>query len=423
MIEEQARGFRGSFSGYERDRLFYNPDDGDDRFLQAAYVFGLDDDHDGRAAAPVDIDGDGDLDLALLTLRGLKLLENTSAPRHFARVRLAAGGSTAHALGAEVVLRARGVARRDFVKLTEGFRAQVPLDLHFGLGDATAVDSLEVRWPSGETGVWRDLPVDRLLIVDEAAGTVEAEPLRRWSDGSRPTMTGAPSPAVVAQALDGGRGPLAGGRPTVVNFWAPWCPPCNVELPELVDLAGRYDGEVDFAGVSVELEDLDSVRESIERFGIPYPQFLADDSVMERFFGSEDEAALPATFVFDRDGRLRRLFRGAVTQAELDVLLASFRDEAVSEDTLRMLAETYQQAGDYAQAAEFYGQLGVLEPTRLDQIGQAWQRQRALDWIAKARAHRALGEAVEARESYDRALQMEPGNRTARREREALGAR
>ncbi len=422
MIEEQARGFRGSFSGYERDRLFYNPDGGG-RFVQAAYVFGLDDDHDGRAAAPVDIDGDGDLDLALLTLRGLKLLENTSAPRHFARVRLAAGGSAAHALGAEVVLRAGGVARRDFVKLTEGFRAQVPLDLHFGLGDATAVDTLEVRWPSGETGVWRDLPVDRLLIVDEAAGTVEAEPLRRWSDGSRPTMTGAPSPAVVARALDGGRGPLAGGRPTVVNFWAPWCPPCNVELPELVDLAGRYDGEVDFAGVSVELEDLDSVRESIERFEIPYPQFLADDAVMERFFGSEDEAALPATFVFDQDGRLRRLFRGAVTQAELDLLLASFRDEAVSEDTLRMLAETYRRAGDYARAAEFYGQLGALEPTRLDQIGQAWQRQRALDWIAKARAHRALGELADARESYDRALQMEPGNRTARREREALGAR
>ena len=112
MIAEQARGFRGSFSGYERDRLFYNPDGGG-RFVQVAYVFGLDDDHDGRAAAPVDIDGDGDLDLALLTLRGLKLLENTSAPRRFARVRLAPRGSPAGALGAEVTLRAgRGDAAR-----------------------------------------------------------------------------------------------------------------------------------------------------------------------------------------------------------------------------------------------------------------------------------------------------------------------
>ena len=358
-----------------------------------------------------------------MTLRGLKLLENTSAPRHFARVRLAAGGAAANALGAEVVLRAGGVTRRDFVKLTEGFRAQVPLDLHFGLGNATVVETLEVRWPSGATGVWRGLPADRLLVVGEAAGTVAAEPLRRWSDGSRPTVTGAPSPAMVAEALDGGRAPLAGGRPAVINFWAPWCPPCNQELPQLVDLAGRYDGEIDFVGISVELDNLDSVRESIDRFGIPYPQFLADDTVMERFFGSEDEAALPATFVFDQAGRLRRLFRGAVTDAELDTLLASFRDEAVSEDTLRMLAETYLSAGDYAQAAEFYERLALLQPTRLDQIGQAWQRQRALDWIAKARAQRALGEVAAARESYDQALRLEPGNRTARREREALGAR
>ena len=160
----------------------------------------------------------------------------------------------------------------------------------------------------------------------------------------------------------------------------------------MVQLAGSV-GEIDFVGISVELDNPDSVRESIRRFGIPYPQFLADDAVMERFFGSEDEAALSAPFVFDQAGRLRRL------------------------------AETYLSAGDYAQAAEFHERLALLQPTRLDRIGQAWQRQRALDWIAKARAPRALGGVAAARESYDQALRLEPGNRTARREREALGAR
>ena len=421
VIEEQARNFRGSFSGYERDRLFYRPDGGD-RFLQAAYVFGLDDDHDGRAAAPVDIDGDGDLDLALLTLRGLKLLENTSAPRRFARVRLVPRDAPAAALGAEVVLRAGGVTRRDFVKLTEGFRAQVPLDLHFGLDAAAAIDRLEVRWPSGETESWRDLPVDRLLVVDQASGEVADERLPRWSDGSRPTVTGSPSPSILAQALGGERAPLGGGRPAVLNFWAPWCAPCNVELPQLVNLAQRYAGEVDFAGISVELDDLDSVRESIARFAIPYPQFLADDALMERFFGTEDAAALPATFVFDGDGRLRRLFRGAVTESDLDALLASFREEAVSEDTLRLLAETYRSAGDFALAAAYYERLGALEPTRRDQIGQAWQRSRARDWVAAARAQRELGDVAAARASYAEALRLDPGNRAARRERDALGS-
>ena len=359
----------------ESDARRLDADGAGERFVQAACAAGRDAAGDGRASAPVDIDGDGDLDLALLTPRGLELLENTSAPRRFARVRLAAAGPDAHALGAEVALRAGGVTRRDLVELTEGFRAQMPLDLHFGLGTAETIERLEVRWPSGGVGVWRDLPADRLLVVDERAGAIDARRLPRWSDGSRPTMMGSPSPFVVAQALDGGRGPLAGGRPSVVNFWAPWCPPCNEELPALVDLAERYDGEIDFVGLSVELDDLDSVRDSIERFDIRYAQFLMDEQVVTAFFGSEFELALPSTFVFDRAGRLRRVFRGAVTRAELDPLLASFRDEGTNEVTRRLLAAA---------------------------------------WIGRARVDRARGETAGARASYERALELDPDNRAAR---------
>ena len=393
---EQADGFRGSFSGYERDHLFYRPDGPGEPFVQSGYVFGLDADHDGRAAAPVDVDGDGDLDLALLTLRGLRLFENTSAPRRFARVRLTATRSRPDALGAEVVLTAGGERRRDFVKITEGFRAQVPLDLHFGLGAAAAVEALEVRWPSGAVEVWNDLPVDRLLVVREGAATVDARPLQRWSDGTRPVLTAVPSPAVVAQRLDGDPAPVAGGRPAVLNFWAPWCAPCNEELPQLVELAGRYENEVDFVGLSVELGDLDSVRESIARFAIPYGQFLADEQVMAQFFGTEAEAALPSTFVFDGEGRLRRLFRGAVTEPVLDALLASFREEAVNEVALRLLAETHLAGGEYEQAIDYYTRLAELEPTRLYQIRQAWRRQRARDRFQVGRARLLAGQAAEA---------------------------
>ncbi len=360
----------------ELDARTFDPAAAGEPSVEAANVSGLDAGSDGRAAAPVDIDGDGDLDLALLTPRGLELLENTSPPRRFARVRLTAAGPDARALGGEVALRAGGMTRRDVVKLTGGVRAQVPLDLHFGLAEAETIERLEVRWPSGAAGVWRDLPADRLLVVDERSGAVDARRLPRWSDGSRPTMMGSPSPAVVAQALDGGRGLLAGGRPSVVNFWAPWCPPCNDELPALVDLAERYDGEIDFVGLSVELDDLDSVRESIERFGIRYAQFLMDEHVVTAFFGSEFELALPSTFVFDREGRLRRVFRGALTGAELDPLLASFRDEGTNEVTRRLLAAA---------------------------------------WIGQARVQRMRGEPAAARTSYERALELDPDSRPARR--------
>ena len=403
---EQAGDFRGSFSGYERDHLFYRPDGSSEPFVQSAYVFGLDADHDGRTAAPVDIDGDGDLDLALLTLRGLRLFENASEPRHFARVRLTATRSRRDALGAEVVLTAGGEQRRDFVKITEGFRAQVPLDLHFGLGGSTTVDALEVRWPSGAVEVWNDLPVDRLLVVREGAAGVDARALERWSDGTRPRLTAAPSPAVVAQRLDGEPASVAGGRPAVLNFWAPWCAPCNEELPQLVELAGRYENEVDFVGLSVELRDLDSVRETIDRFAIPYSQFLADEGVMAQFFGTEAEAALPSTFVFDGEGRLRRLFRGAVTEPVLDSLLASFREEAVNEVALRLLAETHFAGGEYEEAIDYYTRLAELEPRRLYEIRQAWRRQRARDRFQAGRARLLAGQAGEAIRDFRDALEV-----------------
>ncbi len=484
MVSDQTRDFRGSLSGYERDRVFYNPNGSFERFVQTAYVFGLDDDQDGRAAAAVDIDGDGDLDLVSLTAQALRLFENTSAPQHFARVRLTATHSLPHALGATVALRAGGITRRDFVKITDGFRSQVPFDLHFGLGRTATIESLEVRWPSSKVEVWHDLPADRLLLVREGDSAVEARSLERWPDTTRPRLIGSPLPTFEAQRLDGGVAPVAGGRAAVINFWAPWCAPCNVELPQLARLAGRYGNEVDFVGVSVELKDLESVRASIQKFGVPYAQFLADETVMERFFGSSEGAALPSTFVFGADGRLRRLFRGAITEADVDALLRSFRDEGVRAADLSLLARISFRAGDYEKAIEYYRKLVALEPDSLDEVGVAWEHRRAQAqfylgvarlrsgrpaeavadlqaaigllgedhgvllqlgvaaaasgllelaadaleravrvkpdsvpaWINKARVHRAKGEIQAAKDSYTRALLLNPRNESARQE-------
>ena len=402
MAVGERRAFRGSFSGYERDRLFYNAGG---ILVGSAYAFGLDGNHDGRAAAPVDIDGDGDLDLALLTLQGLRLFENTSdeqappAARRYARVRLTATRSAAAAPGAVATLEAGGVTRRGYVRITEGFQTQVPLDLHFGLGGAERVERLTVEWPSGAREVWTDLPADRLLRVVEGRRDVAAEVLPRWPDGTRPRPVGPPSTAVDLPRLAGGAGPLASGaRPAVVNFWAPWCAPCNVELPQLAALAGRYGGQVDFAGVSVEVDDLDSVRGMIRDLGVPYPQFLAAAPVMERFFGGADAAALPSTYVFDARGRLRRQFRGAITAADLDALLQSLSDEGLFDADLELAARSAARAGDLEQAVAHYRRLAARRPGSaqpLYRLGVA-----ALE----------LGDVEQAREALEQAVRRAPAN-------------
>ena len=407
VVSDQVGDFRGSFSGYERDRLFYNPNGSDAAFVQSAYIFGLDSDHDGRSTAPVDIDGDGDLDLAVLSAQGLRFLENTSAPRRFARVRVDNAFGTP-AVGAVVELLAGGVTRRDFVKITDGFRTQVPSDLHFGLANAENVESLEVRWPSGRVDRWTDLPVDQLLLVRENTADVETQPLPRWPENLRPRLNGTPSPTVEAQRLDGhGRVALnAGNEPTVVNFWAPWCVPCRTELPQLARLADRYAGEAVFAGVNVELDDLDSARAMIDEFSLSYDQFLADSAVMERFFGAGDQAALPSTFVFDQEGHLRRLFRGAITEADLEALLDSFRDEGIAEADLSLAARLAFEAGDYDQAVRHYTRLTHLEPDSLEQVGAAWEHRRAVDQMRLGVARLRAGRPAEAVADFQLALTL-----------------
>ena len=87
---------------------------------------------------------------------------------------------------------------------------------------------------------------------------------------------------------------------------------------------------------------------------------------LTRRTGGDEEAALPSTFVFDASGRLQRVFRGAITESDLDPLLESFRDEGESEPKLRLLAETYFAAADFETAARYYRRLVDL------QGGRAW---------------------------------------------------
>ena len=177
-------------------------------------------------------------------------------------------------------------------------------------------------------------------------------------------------------------------RVIVVDFWAPWCAPCNVELPVLSTLSDRFKGEVDFVGMSVELDDVTSVQESIKKFGLEYFQFFADEKIMDRFFVSAEGAALPSTFVFDRDGGIRRVFLGAITESDIEGLLLSFRDESEAEAPLRLLAETYFKSEDYQLAAGYFERLGRLQPQHLSQISVDWNRKRALDWLWAGRSRR-----------------------------------
>jgi thiol-disulfide isomerase/thioredoxin len=111
------------------------------------------------------------------------------------------------------------------------------------------------------------------------------------------------------------------GRPMIVNFWARWCPPCRVEIPELVALQQRKTG-VDVIGINIETDPA-PVRDFGRAYDINYPVFLTRTPGIElmRSLGNP-KAGLPYTVVLNKHGMVVASRMGAMTREQLDVAVA-----------------------------------------------------------------------------------------------------
>ena len=82
------------------------------------------------------------------------------------------------AIGARVKIVAGGMTQSDEVRSGGSYISQSDFRLHFGLGSAEKIESLEVRWPSGKVESFKDLAADRFYALLEGEGMVPAERIR-----------------------------------------------------------------------------------------------------------------------------------------------------------------------------------------------------------------------------------------------------
>ena len=124
-----------------------------------------------RGATWADFDDDGNVDLVVVDTSGAPhLLQNGGGTgRHWLKVDARVKGGTRTAIGARVTIVAGG--RRQFQDVigVNGYLSQGDIRTHFGLGAATAVELLRVRWPDGTTSEWKDVKVDRVLRVEQGS--------------------------------------------------------------------------------------------------------------------------------------------------------------------------------------------------------------------------------------------------------------
>ncbi len=115
------------------------------------------------------------------------------------------------------------------------------------------------------------------------------------------------------------------GKVVVLNFFATYCPPCRMEMPDFVELQKEF-GKKDFTviAISVDNDGEKVLPPFVERIGINFPVLLATTKVL-RDYGNI--YALPVTFVLDKEHKIIKKIMGMINKDELVPLIEDLLTE------------------------------------------------------------------------------------------------
>jgi tetratricopeptide (TPR) repeat protein/peroxiredoxin len=329
-----------SWSGYQRNVFFVNNQDG--TFSDVSGVLGLDLRDDSRAYALSDFDHGGRLQFVLKNRTGpqLRILRNDmQLLDHSVAVRLKGQKSNRDAIGAVVTIEAGGKRQTKFVSAGSGFASQHTKELFFGLGSASQISSLSVRWPTGVIEVFENVPANRRVEIEEGHKEFSAVGYRSTpSSSERPIvpLTSPPQPATVSSwlisplfgpdmkfsDLKGGAHQLSSmtGQPILLSFFRIDCGENQKQLHILREAsASLAKSGLSVIAVAV---NAGTNRTTIEEFAssnVGIPIFLADEraagawNIQYRYlFDRRRDMSFPMSFLLDKSGATIKIYQGLV---------------------------------------------------------------------------------------------------------------
>jgi hypothetical protein len=166
---------------YRQPRLLYrNLGNGRFRDVSAEAGSAISAENLGRGCAFGDFDNDGDVDVLINNLDGPPtLLRNDGGNgNNSLLIKCVGTKSNRSGIGTRVQVTAGGHRQTDEVTSGSSYYSQNDFRLHFGLGDRTTAETIELRWPSGVRETLQNVPANHLHVCHESKGIVSSRRLR-----------------------------------------------------------------------------------------------------------------------------------------------------------------------------------------------------------------------------------------------------
>lgn len=98
------------------------------------------------------------------------------------------------------------------------------------------------------------------------------------------------------------------GKVVLINFWATWCPPCRIEIPNFIDIYSKTDKtKFELIGISVDTKGSEIVNQYIKENKINYPVTMANKNIYSKF---DEIVAVPTSYLLDKEGKIVKKYSG-----------------------------------------------------------------------------------------------------------------
>lgn len=110
------------------------------------------------------------------------------------------------------------------------------------------------------------------------------------------------------------------GQPVIINFWATWCGPCRIEMPELEAVYQAYQDE----GLAIlaldQQESAEDVAIFFDELGLSFTAVLDEEGTVADLYGVAN--VLPTTYFINGEGEVTAIHRGPMVQSQIEGYLA-----------------------------------------------------------------------------------------------------